>query len=174
MIRTLLIAASLLALPGLAAAQAAPTLPRADACADPEHGQFDFWVGRWTVNPTGKDRVVADSLIEKVYGCGIRENWMPKVPNGDGGSLSIYVPGQKAWRQTWIDAQGAYTDYKGGWDGHAMVLTADQPGPDGKPGLGRMIYTVGADGSVRQAGSASKDGGKTWTPTFDFTYRRAN
>jgi hypothetical protein len=170
MIRTGLIAAILLALPGLAAAQARPA---ADACADAEHGQFDFWVGRWTVTPTGKDKVVASSLIEKVYGCGVRENWMPRVPNGDGGSLSIYVPAEKAWRQTWIDSSGAYVDFKGGWDGHAMVLTGDWPIAPDKPQIVRMTYTKGADGSVRQLGVASTDGGKTWAPSFDFTYRRA-
>ncbi|MGZ3403683.1 MAG: hypothetical protein ACXWKN_11185 [Phenylobacterium sp.] len=173
MIRTLLIAAALLAAPGLAAAQGAPKLPPANACADAEHGQFDFWVGRWVVSPTGKDRVVAESLIEKVYGCGVRENWMPKAPNGDGGSLSIYVPAQKGWRQTWIDSSGAYVDFKGGWDGHAMVLTGDWPLAADKPQIVRMTYTRNPDGSVRQAGVASTDGGKTWTPSFDFTYRKA-
>lgn len=179
MIRTLsiaplMLAASMLAAPGLAAAQSTPAAtPNPAPCADAAHGQFDFWVGNWTVTPTGKDKVVARSLIEKVYGCGVRENWMPKVANGDGGSLSIYVPAEQGWRQTWIDSSGAYVDFKGGWDGHAMVLTGDWPGPDGKPNLVRMTYTQGADGSVRQAGTASKDGGRTWAPSFDFTYRRA-
>jgi hypothetical protein len=172
MIRPLLIAGVLLAAPALALAQS-PRTPPANPCADAEHGQFDFWVGRWTVTPTGKDRAVAESLIEKVYGCGVRENWMPKVPRQDGGSLSIYVPADKGWRQTWIDSSGAYVDFRGGWNGRAMVLTGDWPGPDGKPNLVRMTYTKGADGSVRQAGAASKDGGKTWAPSFDFTYRRA-
>lgn len=169
MIRALLIVAVLSAAPSLAAAQAPPA---PSPCADAEHRQFDFWVGRWTVTPTGKDRVVAESLIEKVYGCGIRENWMPKN-HQDGGSLSIYDRGAKGWRQTWIDSSGSHVDFSGGWDGAAMVLTGDWPGPDGKPNLVRMTYTKGADGSVRQAGVASKDGGKTWTPSFDFTYRRA-
>jgi len=168
MIRMLSFAALLLAAPGVAAAQAAAPSP----CADAEHGQFDFWVGRWTVTPTGKDPVIAESLIEKVYGCGIRENWMPKKGAG-GGSLSIYVPAEKAWRQTWIDSAGSHVDFKGGWNGQAMVLTGNWPGADGKPNLVRMTYTKGADGSVRQAGAASKDGGKTWAPTFDFTYRKA-
>jgi hypothetical protein len=168
MIRSLLIAAALLAAPGLAVAQAQKPSP----CADPEHGLFDFWLGRWMVTPTGKDRIVAESLIEKVYGCGLRENWMPKN-HQDGGSLSIYVPAEKGWRQTWIDSSGSHVDFKGGWDGHAMVLTGDWPGPDGKPNLVRMTYTQGEDGSVRQAGVASKDGGRTWVPSFDLTYRRA-
>ncbi|HEY3947638.1 hypothetical protein [Phenylobacterium sp.] len=175
MSRRLLIAAALAAaLPSWAAAQASkPAPPPANACADPQHGQFDFWVGRWDITPTGKDTVTAHSLIEKVYGCGIRENWMPNA-GGAGGSLSIYVPAEKGWRQTWIDFTGSYVDFKGGWDGHAMVLTGNWPGPDGKPNLVRMTYTQSSDGSVRQAGAASKDGGKTWAPTFDLTYHKAS
>ena len=45
-------------------------------CAEAQRGQFDFWVGRWDVYPTGKDKLVARSLIEKLYGgCAIRENF---------------------------------------------------------------------------------------------------
>jgi len=65
-----------------ASATPAPTTAPAPAaapppCSSPEHRQFDFWVGKWDVYPTGKDKLVAHSLIEKVYGCGVRENWMP-------------------------------------------------------------------------------------------------
>ena len=37
---------------------------------------------------------------------------MGLTANGDGGSLSIYVPAQKAWRQTWIDSNWPYVDLK--------------------------------------------------------------
>ena len=71
--------------------------PQAAPCSDSEHHQFDFWVGHWDVyNRAGK--LVAHSLIEPVYGCGIRENWMP-LNNQPGGSLSIYVPAEKQWQQ---------------------------------------------------------------------------
>jgi hypothetical protein len=160
-----LFAAVVAALPGMAQAQTAAPKPACDAA---EHRQFDFWVGHWQVSPTGKDAVVAESLIEKVYnGCGVRENWMPRN-HQDGGSLNIYLPAEKAWRQTWIDSSGSRADFTGGWNGKAMVLTGVWAGP-----LVRMTYTPGADGSVRQAGEQSADGGKTWTPSFDFTYRRA-
>lgn len=160
-----LLMVAVVALPGMAQGQA--TTPKA-ACQAPEHRQFDFWVGRWVVSPTGKDAVVAESLIEKVYnGCGVRENWMPKN-HQDGGSLNIYLPAEKAWRQTWIDSAGTRADFIGGWNGKAMVLTGAWAGP-----LVRMTYTPAADGSVRQSGERSTDGGQTWTPTFDFTYRRA-
>ena len=169
MIRSRLIALALLGAPAIACAQPAPP---PSPCADAAHAQFDFWVGRWTVSPTGSDKVVAESLIEKVYGCGVRENWMPRN-HQDGGSLSIYVPAEKGWRQTWIDSGGSYVDFKGGWDGAAMVLTGEWPGPGGQPNRVRMTYTKNPDGSVRQAGVASGDGGRTWKPSFDFTYRKA-
>src|SRR5689334_16690989 len=155
MFKRLLIAA-LVALPGMAAAQPKP------ACTAAEHRQFDFWVGKWDVSPTGKDVVVAQSLIEAVYnGCGVRENWMPKN-HQDGGSLNIYLPAEKAWKQTWIDSGGTRADFTGGWNGKAMVLTGVWGGP-----LVRMTYTPMPDGSVRQAGEQSTDGGKTWKPSFD-------
>src|SRR4051812_31063964 len=148
------------------AAAAAQTPNAAAACADAEHHQFDFWVGRWDVyGPKG--RQVAHSLIEKVYGCGIRENWMP-LNNQNGGSLSIYVPGEKRWEQFWIDSSGSRAIFTGGWNGSAMVITGKWGGP-----LVRMTYSRNADGSVRQFGQQSTDEGKTWATSFDFTYRPA-
>src|ERR1041384_6491566 len=79
----------------LAQSQQAPPAPPptpAPACTSAQHRQFDFWVGRWDVYPTGKDKLVAHSLIEKLYsGCVIRENWMP-LNGSDGGSLNTYDP----------------------------------------------------------------------------------
>ena len=94
----------LLAASGPAFAQQAvsATPPPAASCEAAEFHQLDFWVGRWDGYPTGKDTLVAHSLIEKVYGCGIRENWMP-IGKPGGGSLSIYVPGGKHWEQFWIN-----------------------------------------------------------------------
>ena len=165
--RALTAAIGLLAISSTAAlAQQAAPAPAAP-CADPAYHQLDFWVGRWDVYPTGKDKLVAHSLIESVYGCGIRENWMP-LSNQPGGSLSIYVPAEKHWEQFWIDSQGSRAFLTGGWDGKAMVITGKWGGP-----LVRMSYSKNADGSVRQLGEQSTDEGKTWTPSFDFTYRQS-
>jgi hypothetical protein len=35
-----------------------------------------------------------------------------------------------------------------------------------------MNYQKQPDGQVRQWGDSSTDGGKTWSPSFDFLYRR--
>ena len=153
----------------VAAPQAAPppTTPPANPCADPEYHRLDFWAGRWDVYPTGKDKLVAHSVIEPVYGCGIRENWMP-LSHQPGGSLSIYVPAEEHWEQFWIDSSGSRAFFTGGWSGKAMVITGKWGGP-----LVRMSYSRNADGSVRQFGEQSTDGGKTWSSSFDFTYRRS-
>lgn len=150
----------------VAAFALAQTAPAASPCAAAEYHQFDFWAGKWDVY-NAKGQMVAHSLIEPVYGCGIRENWMPIGKLG-GGSLSIYVPDEKKWEQFWIDAQGSRAFFTGGWNGSAMVITGKWGGP-----LVRMSYSKNADGSVRQRGEQSTDEGKNWTPSFDFTYRPA-
>jgi hypothetical protein len=160
----------------LAAQAAAPSAPPAastsapapNPCTDAEHRQFDFWIGRWDVYPTGKDKLVAHSLIESVYGgCGVRENWMPLKGTG-GGSLNIYLPEEKHWEQFWIDSGGTRALFTGGWNGKAMVIQGRWAGP-----LVRISYNKNGDGSVRQFGEQSTDDGKSWSPSFDLTYRPA-
>ncbi|MDB5711430.1 MAG: hypothetical protein JWL96_3500 [Sphingomonas bacterium] len=174
------IAALLVAAP-LAAQTAtpAPTMPGAPprpahVCTAAAYRTFDFWVGKWDVyGPAG--RLVAHSLIESVYdGCGIRENWMP-LGGAGGGSLSVYVPAKKQWEQFWIDSGNTRALFTGGWNGSAMVIQGVWPtAPTNATGpLTRMTYSRSADGSVRQFGENSTDGGTTWTPSFDFTYRKA-
>ena len=169
-------AAALLGQASLSLAQSAPVQsppPSPPACETPEHRQFDFWVGRWDVYPTGTDRLIAHSLIEKLYaGCAIRENWMP-LGGAGGGSLNSYRPAERRWRQVWADSANGFVDFTGGLDGEAMVLTAPTTAPDGSRSLARMRYTRGADGSVRQEGAQSGDDGRTWQPSYDFTYRPA-
>lgn len=164
----------LLTITAAATAQTAPPAPVPSACVAAEYRDFDFWVGKWDVfGPKGK--LVAHSLIEKVYGgCGIRENWMP-LQGGPGGSLSTYVPATKGWEQFWIDSSNGRVVFAGGWTGTAMVIQGVWPtSPDISTGpITRMTYSRNADGSVRQFGENSTDQGKTWTTAFDLTYRRA-
>lgn len=153
--------------------QAAAASP--PACAAPEHRQFDFWVGEWDVYPTGKDAPVARSRIENLHsGCVIRENWMP-FKGGGGTSLNNYDTEAKLWRQTWVDSSNARVEFEGGMEGEAMNLTGFWKGVNGpeQDGTVRMRYTREAGGAVRQLGEVSTDGGKSWSPSFDFTYRPA-
>ncbi len=145
------------------------------ACATAEHRQFDYWVGAWDVYRTGTDTLVARSLIERRYnGCAIRENWMPLQGQG-GGSFSAWRPESRNWRQTWVDSSGLWAEFSGGMVDGAMELTGPWAGsgPQGQNGIVKMRYERGAGGIVRQHGQVSIDGGRSWTPSFDFTYRPA-
>jgi hypothetical protein len=173
------IAAMLATAPLAAQTTAAPITPGAPprpahVCTTAAYRAFDFWVGKWDVyGPAG--RLVAHSLIESVYdGCGIRENWMP-LGGAGGGSLSVYVPAKKQWEQFWIDSGNTRALFTGSWNGSAMVIQGVWPSaPANASGpITRMSYSKNADGSVRQFGENSMDGGTTWTPSFDFTYRKA-
>ena len=76
MTSTLKVAAAAVAAFALSGQSPPAAQPPANPCSAAEFGQFDFWVGNWDVyNPRGQ--MVANSLIEKVYGCGVRENWKP-------------------------------------------------------------------------------------------------
>jgi hypothetical protein len=170
--RILVIGACFAALSNAAATQTASQPP---ACAGPEHRQFDFWVGSWDVYPTGKTKLVAHSLIEKLYaGCTIRENWMP-LSNSGGGSLNMYDPADRKWHQVWQDSQNGRVEFDGGLVDGKMVLVGEWKGANGpgKDAITRMTYSKGPDGSVRQFGEESTDGGKTWAPSFDFTYKKS-
>ena len=163
----------------LSAQTTAPPQAPPAGCDTRESHQFDFWVGKWEVHPNGADKIIAHSLIEKRYtGCAIRENWMPvgKEISGGGGSLSLYDTRQKKWRQAWVDSSGTRVDLDGGFADGVMAITGNWPnfnGP-GKDSLVRMKYQKQPDGQVRQWGEASTDGGKTWSPTFDFLYRKVD
>jgi hypothetical protein len=161
----------------LAAAVATATPPPKPApvdCHDKAHRALDFWVGDWTVFDTRSNKPVAASRIESVLGgCAIKESYSQTVgPNGQpfsyqGTSYTALNGPDGQWKQFYVDSSGAAASYVGGPQGAAMVLTASGGGA-----INRMSYTPLADGSVRQAGEVSTDGGATWTTGYDFTYRR--
>jgi hypothetical protein len=165
-----MIAAAML-LAATAVQPASPAPP--PACESPEHGQFDFWVGRWDVYRPDTGKLVAHSLIEKLYaGCAIRENWMPLQGTG-GGSLNSYRPDEKKWRQTWTDSANGWNEYSGGLEKGVMTLTGTAHAPSGPPAPIRMTYEAKPDGSVVQTGYRSVDDGRSWQLQYQFVYRRS-
>jgi hypothetical protein len=137
--------------------------------AGPEFRQFDFWIGEWIVKDP-KGNTAGTSSIQLILGtCVIFENWTGTGSSGK--SFNIYDVNDKKWHQTWTDDRGTFTHYIGAFTDGKMVLVADQPA-NGKPGLARMTFSKLADGSVRQFGESSSDGGKTWTTSFDLVYSK--
>ena len=74
-----------------------------------------------------------------------------------------------------MDSSGATVAFDGGLAGDTMTIVgawANAVAP-GKDGVVRMNYRRNADGSVRQWGEVTQDHGKSWSPSFDLTYRPA-
>lgn len=163
--------AAMLAAAQAAAAQAAPATP--PACDSAQHRQFDFWVGRWDVYRPDTGKLVAHSLVEKLYaGCAIRENWMPLQGTG-GGSLNTYRPEKMVWRQVWTDLLNNLNEYAGGFANGVMTLTGLSHPASGAPAPVRMTYEAKPDGSVVQTGYRSTDRGQSWQLSYRFVYRRS-
>jgi hypothetical protein len=164
----------IVALQAAASAPAAPSgAPPPTLCHNPEHAQFDFWVGQWDVYRADTNQLVAHSLIERLYnGCAVRENWMPlKGQGSDGGSLNSYRPDAKQWVQFWTDGGNNLNQYAGGIEDGKMVLTGTRQAANGADVPQRMIYEKLPDGSVTQTGYISRDAGKTWQLNYELIYR---
>ena len=84
--------------------------------------QFDFWLGEWEAawgdNERGTNRV--ERILE---GKILQENFT--APDFMGMSFSAYDPERKLWCQTWVDSNGTYLDFTGGFVEGRMILIRD-------------------------------------------------
>jgi hypothetical protein len=160
----LLIASGLLLSPVAAVAQtASPPVP-------PETAQFDFWIGEWDASWKGEKHGV--NRITKRWDRVIVEEFdgRPGAPL-EGHSVSIYDPDAKEWKQTWVDNQGGYLDFTGGFaDGRMTLSRALQK--DGKTIHQRMVWYDIAPETFKWNWERSKDGGGTWEVMWEITYTR--
>lgn len=163
----------LMAFASNAAAQLPPPVPRPPPqnCTAAEHRQLDFWVGEWDVYRTGTEELAGRSTVERIYNdCAIRETWRPFDMN-DGGSVSSYDRTAGAWRQTWVDSNAERIDYRGRVENGRMVFIAERPPRPGETARRTRVTQWREGDLVRQVGETSTDGGRTWAPSYDYTYR---
>ena len=150
------------------ACHAAPPQP----CTAPEHRQFDFWIGDWQVHKPDGSFVGINRITREYGGCVIHERYA--TGRGySGESLNAYDANKKHWEQFYVDNAGGLNHFIGhGRDGN-MYFEGDFP-PAGKtePVKNKMTFFAQGKDQVRQLGEQSTDGGKTWTVTYDLTYRR--
>jgi tetratricopeptide (TPR) repeat protein len=138
----------------------------------PECRQLDFWVGDWEVRITADSTLAGTNHITLEDGdCAIYEHWK-SARYGAGQSMNYYDPVTKKWHQSWVDDQGAVSIFDGEFRDGAMRLVGYSQDPNGARIPARLTLTPMPDGSVRQLGENSLDGGKTWTTQYDLTYRR--
>jgi uncharacterized protein (TIGR02246 family) len=143
----------------------------------PESRLFDFWVGEWDVFLNAyPHQQVGTSSIQNVSGeCIILENWQSQNNSFTGKSQNWFDPATKKWTQLWIGSGGGFQYFRDGeYKNGAMRFTFTQPDTKGYPQPGNFIfYNMGPD-MVRQYNEVSTDSGKTFTPVYDFIYKRRN
>lgn len=157
---------------GLFLAAANPAMPQGKPCRDPEFRQFDFWVGEWTAYDRATDRELGHNTVDAIHGgCALLENW-EGASGFRGTSLNMFDMAKSRWHQAWTDNQGGVTFLEGGFVDGKIVLEGVVPNPDAadhKANI-RITWEPVAEG-VRQSGTKSLDGGKSWEPDFDILYR---
>lgn len=133
--------------------------------------QFDFWLGEWDVSwaegQQGTNRI--DKILD---GKVIREQFdgNPAMPFR-GMSLSVYDAGEKRWRQTWVDTEGNYWAFEGGFEDGRMILSTEVEAGGKLDQLRMVFFNIEAD-ELDWNWERSKDGGRSWELRWHIHYRR--
>ena len=136
-----------------------------------ENRQFDFWLGDWEVTSAEGTVVGKNSITVENGDCWIHEHWAGGL-GGNGESYNYYNATTRKWHQTWVDDQGQIAEFDGDFRDGAMRLEGYRQGPSNDRIPARLTLTPRPDGTVRQLGENSTDGGKTWTVLYDFIYAK--
>lgn len=142
----------------------------AKPCSSPQHRQFDFWVGEWSVTAGGKP--AGDSSVQLILDdCVVFENWTG-VKGYTGKSFNLFNATLGKWQQYWVDNQGGVLVFTGDYKEDTLRFEGTTPQKDGAVLQEKLTFFKLSPDRVRQLWEQSKDGGKTWTVAFDGDYRR--
>ena len=132
--------------------------------------QFDFWLGEWdcTWQADGLEHSGTNSVYADLGGMVLVENFDGR-PSLDfqGLSLSAYDRAEQRWKQTWVDSDGTYLDFVGGFEDGAMELRREAGGA-----VFRMRWEQIEPNGFDWSYARSEDGGETWTPLWEIGYCR--
>ena len=144
------------------------------ACAGvAEYHQLDFWIGDWDTfdSDTPKDPSVARAHVDAIAeGCAIHELY-EQNDGLIGDSILSYDPVRKQWQQTWVTNRGSIMAIVGDFKDGALVLQGEVHLKNGTTVMQRVTWKHQNDG-VREFAVLSKDGGKSWAPSFDVLFRK--
>ncbi len=93
--------------------------------------------------------------------------------------MTVWSAGEKGskgkWAQVWVDSPGTIISLEGELTDGAMHLRGESIYNDGNEDLFQGAWTPLEDGWVRQFIKQSKDGGKSWSVSFDgYSVRRTD
>lgn len=134
---------------------------------DQPERQFDFWLGEWNAAWEGGEGM---NRIEMGFdGRVVVENFT--APDLIGMSVSVYDSERKLWCQTWVDNNGSYLDFTGGFTDGKMILTRDAFAK-GQSFKQRMVWFNIAADRFDWNWERSDDGGSTWQVKWQIKYTR--
>jgi len=166
-----------------ASAAATPMNTPSSACAAAEFRQFDFWIGDWDLvlrarkSPDSEewDEARAENHVRaSLGGCVIEEHFRAEGPGTPwaGHSVSTYVPGLGAWRQTWVDDQGGYLAFQGRFENGSMILLGEPREKAGKTFQMRMVFSEITPQSLLWTWERGTPGGTEWRAVMTIRYTR--
>lgn len=136
--------------------------------------QFDFWLGEWdcTWSDAGRRLVATNSVYLDLGGKVVVESFDGRPAlDFQGMSFSVYDRAAHCWKQTWVDSDGNYLDFLGGFEDGAMELR--RAGElDGRPALFRVRWESIEHDSLDWSWQRSDDAGESWTSLWELEYTR--
>jgi hypothetical protein len=132
--------------------------------------QFDFWLGEWdcTWHADGLEHMGTNSVYADLGGVVVVENFDGR-PSLDfqGLSYSVYDRREQRWKQTWVDSDGNYLAFVGGFEDGAMELRREAGGV-----VFRMRWENIEQNGFDWSYARSEDGGQTWDSLWEIGYSR--
>ena len=135
-----------------------------------------FWAGEWDCYSANTGQLSGRNVLElRVNGKVLHEAWQSEGQSYIGESWNHYDAAAGAWRQLWVDQQGAVfsgtADVSGdeGSTEDGLLFEGDQIQPNGSVTKIRMHVRPIAHGWVRQTGTQLGDNDE-WTPRYDLIY----
>ena len=88
-----------------------------------------------------------------------------------GTSVSTFEVSSSRWKQTWVDNEGGYLDFVGGFSNGQMILQREAI-RNGEKILQRMVWKNISAKELDWSWESSADGGKTWQVNWPIHYKR--
>lgn len=131
----------------------------------------DFWQGDWNVLRENGQHLGTSQVTSDLSGCLTVEKFA--TSKGYGAISYVYYDlVESRMYRTYIDSEGERMELSGAFEGEALVLTGNEPGPDGAPRTVRMtLEPVSADAAIQRF-EVSSDGGATWHTDLVLHYVR--
>lgn len=154
----------------------APPVPQTP-CSSAAARQLDFWLGRWQGRwidgRSGKPQSAINTVTTSHGGCVVQEQFRQEGEQGlVGTSLSVFDTREERWRQTWVDNQGSYLDFRGGLEGGVMTLGRSFTTRDQRLVHQRMRFVDVQADRFEWQWQRSLDDGRSWETVWTIRYER--